>query len=428
MWAGLYVRSNASKRMSLSSLKAVLEATLTLLKPGQRHYPDLFEADGITPQQHFPSWLVEPIVDEINEADELRRLLTNNLNTLNSSGKISAWHIAQAAAHRLLTDTTADTVVSDLVDFAHADECICQTYVSICGDGITERIDLSSDVAVMPAVMAPKSFARQLIFGIDRWDRHSFQKGLPIFVPNIAILVSQTINPLTEEANIETRRLQYLEESVQKAIRALTLSSGCPFTRNWQVSRIDHPSIPYDGIGSYSATGILEEAPKPRIEASQPVDANLARRLYATLDALPSNVRTPVELVTDRLRRSRVHNPSVDTALDLGVAGEIILLHPSADSELSYRFALRGAYLIAIDRHDRKVKFEAFRAMYHARSRAAHRGTLDAKHQTRLAEFDWLCRTAICKIIERRAFPDWEDLVLGAAMQDFNDEGPAVSE
>lgn len=408
--------------MTMDSLRAVLETTLALLKPGQPHYSDLFELDGVTPRDHLPHWLVDPVASEISRTAELNRVITHNLNTISSSGKISAWHVAEAATYRLLAGTPPDTVIADLLDLAQTYECDSQTYVGIYGSGITERIDLSDDVAVMPAAMAPKTSARQLVFGIDRCDRPIFQKGLPRFWPNIAILISHPINPLTEEVNIDSRRLQHLEEAIQKAVRVLTLSSGCPFTRGWQISRIDHPSIPYEGIGGYGAAGTQDETPKLRLEEGQPVDANLAKHLYAALDALPPNVSQSVWLATDRLRRSRVHIPSADTALDLGVAGEIILLHSTAESELSYRFALRGAYLISTDHHDRIVKFEAFRAMYQARSRAAHRGTLDTKHIARLSEFDWLCRRAICEIVDRRAFPDWEAIILG---EDTDEVGSA---
>ena len=410
--------------MSLASLKSALEAAQPALRPGQHHYPGLFEADGITPQRHFPFWLVEPIAGEIEKTIELQRLLTNGLCTINSSRMISAWHIAQATVHRLLAGVAPDTIVSDVLDLAGADKCNNQTYVGIYGSGIEKRIDIDSDVAVMPAAMAPKSLARQLVFDIDRWDRAIFHPGIPRSVPNLAILVSQAVNPFQQQGNFDTHKVQHLEACVQNTIRALTLSSGCPFTRSWQASWIDHPSIPYDGIGGYAASGNAEEVPKRRPVSDQPVDALLAKHMYAAIDLLPDNVRAPIELATDRLRRSRVHGPSVDAALDLGVAGEIILLHPAADSELSYRFALRGAYLIAANNDDRKEKFEAFRAMYAARSRAAHTGTLNARHRARLAEFDNLCRAAICEIIERRSFPDWEDLVLGMK-KDVTEESSA---
>lgn len=399
--------------MGIASLRRVLEATAGLLKPVQPHYSALFGDDGVTPKDHFPHWLVDPVTKEIDQTDELKRLLTHHLNTLSSSGKISAWHIAQAATQRLLLGVTPDIIISDLVDLARTHECDSQTYVGLYGGGISERIDVSDGVAVMPATMAPKTFARQLVFGIDRWDRPIFQKGLPTFWPNLAILISRPVNPLTEEINLDGRRIQSLEESILRAIRALTLAGGCALTRSWQISWLNHPAIPYEGISGYAATGTLEETPKLRLEEGQPVDASMARDLYAALDTLPADVAESVWLATDRLRRSRVHAPSADTALDLGVASEIILLHSAAESELSYRFALRGAYLISTDHPDRTIKFEAFRAMYQARSRAAHRGRLEAKHIARLPEFDWLCRKIICEIIDRRAFPNWETVVLG---------------
>lgn len=399
--------------MSTDSLEAALLTASQLIRPGQAHYPLLFHADGITPVAHSPNWLTDPIASEIEQTTELDVLLRNNLNTLNGAGKISAWHLAQAAVHRLFAQVTPDKIVGDLIYLSTAADCDCLTFVGLHGDGVPTRIDLSESVAIMPATMAPPCHARELIFGIDRWGKRLLNQDLPTFRPTIALVVSQRIKHLTETMDADIAKLQTMEESVQRAIRALTLSSGCPFTRSWQISWLNHPAIPYEGIGGYGASGQIEEFPKSRTERPPPVNPELAKDLYAKLATLPASLRAPIELATDRLRTSRVHSPSADTALDLGIASEIVLLNGKNESELRYRFAVRGAYLIAADESDRAIKFEAFRAMYDARSSAAHTGLLSAKLQARLPEFDLLCRSAICTIIEDRAFPMWDDLVLG---------------
>jgi hypothetical protein len=148
----------------------------------------------------------------------------------------------------------------------------------------------------------------------------------------------------------------------------------------------------------------------------------LAKKMYSKLINMNPKIRRPVELATDRLRRSRVHAPSVDTAMDVGIASEIILLHDvGGTSELRYRFSMRGAYLLGKDGNDRATKFEGFRALYDARSEAAHMGTLKKDKRDRLREFDSLCCSSIRVIVEKQEFPNWDDLTLGIAAAPGND-------
>jgi hypothetical protein len=130
--------------------------------------------------------------------------------------------------------------------------------------------------------------------------------------------------------------------------------------------------------------------------------------------SLGSAAKIPVELATDRLRRSRTHQLSADTALDLGVASEVILLHGVGGSELKYRLSFRGAYLLGRDPTERHVRFESFGSLYDARSQAAHTGTLSAKLLARLPEFDEICTAAIRAIVDRQEFPNWNELTLGS--------------
>jgi hypothetical protein len=144
------------------------------------------------------------------------------------------------------------------------------------------------------------------------------------------------------------------------------------------------------------------------------VNARLAKETFTKLLRLPSDIRNPIQLAVDRLGRSRIHPRGPDTALDLGISSEIVLLHDSGvQGEIRYRFALRGAYLLGKDGKDRYAVFKRFRSLYDARSGVAHTGRLDSKWLQSLSEFDALCVAAILAIVERQRFPDWDQLSLG---------------
>lgn len=400
--------------MTLNLLKSALENASRLIQPVQSHHSSLFTEYG-TPKLHFESWLTEPIAEAISQVSQLEPLLNKPLNTTSSSGRTSNWHLAQASIHHLLAKRAVDTIIADFLDLATTSLGNSWTYVGVFGDGISQRIEISEDVAIMPASEAPPSLAREIIFGIDREGQQIVKIGeLRPPKPNLCALLSNRIKVLGDRSlDEELPALKSIAEKTVALIRALTLSSGCPFSLGWQISWLDHPAIPYEGMSSYGASGTFEETPKPRSERGSPVDPTLARDVFKSVYSLPSGIAAPIELAIDRLRRSRIHTPSVDTALDLGLAAEIALLHDAKSTELSFRFSLRGTRLLTSDPTTAKETFKAFRAMYDARSAAAHTGKITPKHQSRLAEFDLLCRSAILKLIERGTFPDWDDLILG---------------
>lgn len=401
--------------MGLDALKAALHTASALLKPGQAHFPSLFEQDGITPKKVTSFELSEPIRREIESIREFERLFQSPLHTLSSAGQLSAWHIAQSSVHRLLAGATPEVIISDLLDLARRDACDNSMYIGLYGGGVSDKVALDENVAVMPAGEAPPSYARELVFGIDRKGQPIPHVGLPTWKPNVALVMSATTGIFPAGQQPDFGRMQSIEEKTQRAIRALTLSSGHPFVRGWQMSWLNHPSVPYEGFGGWGASGQIGGMPQPIAGERRDLAPTLAKMLYVQLNSLPPAVKAAVDLAIDRLGRSRVHPSAADIALDLGISSEIILLNAAGNSELKYRFSIRGAYLVSATRADREKNFEAFRAMYDARSSAAHTGALKPAAQTRLIEFDSLCCAAICRIVQDQKFPDWEKLVLGTS-------------
>jgi hypothetical protein len=359
--------------MSLQSLEAALTRAAQLMLPGRAHYPSLFGEDGVTPSQRLPHWLVDPIQQEVEKAPELARLRGAWIQSVGSGQRLDPWHIAQAQVYRLFSGAKPFQIITDLVDFAQTNECESWVYVGFYGGGVSNAIELARGVAVMPAVSAPPSLARELVFGVDRWGRPILERGFQRLKPSIALMLSERLKIFSE--GIDNAILRSVGEKVQRALRALTLASGYAFIRSWQTSWIAHPAIPYEGLGGYGGSGTFDAPPHPKQGA--PVDDDVAKEMYAKIGALKPKVARPVILATDRLRRSRTHPPSPDTALDVGLACEIILLHDVGDNaQLSHQFALRGAYLLGADGSERVAKFESLRDLYKAHSQAAHKGTL----------------------------------------------------
>jgi len=364
----------------------------------------MFEPDGITPAERLPWAVLEQLKQEIEATPETMTIASQWFK-----GDAAA-SLARVFVYRLFDKVQPRQIVADFLDFGERTALDILLYIGLFGGGIDQAIEFDEGLSVMPAALSPPSLIRESIFGLNRFGRMVFQRDLGgSWKPNIALILRDQ-RDFRESENID--RFQSNSERVERAIRALTLASGYAFVRSWQASWIDHPAIPYEGFGAWNASGAFASMPFPR--NATPVDAICAREMYRKLGVLPPAVKEPINLATDRLARSRIHGPSADSALDLEIASEVILLHGMGNnSELRYRLSLRGAYLVSNDGHDRETSFRVFQALYDARSQVAHTGTLTAEAQNRIPEFDALCLKAIKAIVNSQKFPDWNRMTLG---------------
>ena len=121
----------------------------------------------------------------------------------------------------------------------------------------------------------------------------------------------------------------------------------------------------------------------------------------------------------DRLELVLRPTHSVNQAIDIGMAQEILLLHGVSQSdrgELKYRFSLRGASLLGNNFKERKSLFKLLKRLYDLRSRAVHSGHIEgvASERELIASGSNLAAEMARKIIEIGGFPDWEELILSA--------------
>lgn len=116
-----------------------------------------------------------------------------------------------------------------------------------------------------------------------------------------------------------------------------------------------------------------------------------------------------------RLGRARTARSPVDQALELGIAAEIALMHgdSSSNTEITHKIGMRAAWLLGEDAGQRTAIFADIKALYHARSKAVHEGTLPKKSKVDLGEADRLVTRILNAIAARGHFPNWSDLTMG---------------
>jgi hypothetical protein len=288
------------------------------------------------------NWLAKPARDAVENTEELKTLSNRFVWTPGHGQSLSSWHIATALLYRLFAQASPAEIASDMMDFALLSHCRTCTYVGLHGGGITNEIEIEKHVLVTLAEKSPPSSAREFVFGIDRNGRPEFSfRRPPEFRPNIALLVYGDVEVFRDADDFRPEELRQVAETIERSIWALTLSSGFPFVRAWQTSCIIHPAIPYEGFGGSGGSGSMEQQPIPQSKDRRPVDPALARGVYSQFLRRNPEISSPIILATERLRRSRVHAPSADTAIDLGIAGEItvIAIHDAAPQAQQSRFA-----------------------------------------------------------------------------------------
>ena len=144
-----------------------------------------------------------------------------------------------------------------------------------------------------------------------------------------------------------------------------------------------------------------------------PIDLAVVREVF---DALPEVEDLNVVMRSaERLGRARLATDPVDKALDLGMAAELVLMHDPgrSNAEITYKVSSRGAWLLGEDVDQRVVLFDRMKALYRARSKAAHGGELSHDLALGLGDSDALVTALLRKIIVRRGLPDWKQLTLG---------------
>ena len=152
-----------------------------------------------------------------------------------------------------------------------------------------------------------------------------------------------------------------------------------------------------------------------------------AIRLYEKLVNPNLNVLGKLQIPIDRWIQSKTSQTAVDKIIDLGIALEALYLSETDyNREIRFRFSLHAAWHLGEDKEHRERLMKKFKAIYDWRSTVVHTGKLPQKGsgkkkkpytQEEVREFitraQDLCRDSIIKILKKKKFPDWNNLILG---------------
>jgi len=165
------------------------------------------------------------------------------------------------------------------------------------------------------------------------------------------------------------------------------------------------------------------------IPPNQPVFENT--RLFSNFarkfNSGDQEFKSLISMALIRLNRALRPERASEKVIDLGIAFEVIFLSQNekdgTPGELTFKLAMRAAWLLGDNPEGRGKLFVRFKRLYDLRSKAVHTGTIpievkDADGTSQFSE-DFIriciahCFDAVEKILKLGFVPNWQKLVLG---------------
>ena len=220
-------------------------------------------------------------------------------------------------------------------------------------------------------------------------------------------------------------------ENCQRAIRLLfqtaTLLNCLPDVYclpYFRTTYLPEYSPPGPFSGKSGITPIYDTIPS-NYSTPDVIDPELVNSLIIAFEKLPQTSQQTLNASLLRLGQAKFRQNPNDSALDLGISLEMLLLNSEhkgqeLPGQLNLHFRIRGAWLIGDSPTDRRRVYDLLGRIYKFRSQVAHNG-----RSTDLARFNLQELKAMktehlavaCKIVQEiitKGFPkNWADLVVG---------------
>ncbi|MEQ1866664.1 MAG: hypothetical protein ABL996_18660 [Micropepsaceae bacterium] len=213
-------------------------------------------------------------------------------------------------------------------------------------------------------------------------------------------------------------------ERATDAIRCMTIVSAQPVAilASWAEPT---ENILQDFVGT--STQSYPDLSNPAVFGSSltaaPLDEIATADTFLRFSDFSGADRAALCTAIDRIGAALRWKTEVDKAIDLGIALEVLLLHDLDDpGELTYRIGLRGAQFLGGDTAARLSNFRRLKKIYALRSKAVHKGTVEAdeKAASTLEDAVAISKAITRKLIANGRFPEWErEVVLSSGASDI---------
>jgi hypothetical protein len=317
----------------------------------------------------------------------------------------------------------AASAVRALGDYMSADHVPYLEVMVLAGLYVESPVHLSNGIALVPYTEVPASQAKAIFDGEAR-ELSGFAGRN---APTSAAIRSSTapLSHVRSGRDVEYKRTQRDGAELARQ-RCRELRDACLIL---SVIRPHAPivvaewwtpddSVPCTPDGNYPTIHFADswsEATRLLPESYEQV-----KHVHSAFVAMPEGGgqggqgRAQLRMPLQRLNRAIRSRPSVDSAVDLGIALETIFAGGSRD-ELNYKLRVRAARFLGRSSEERRELFDRMGALYSLRSDVAHEGDFKEKRRVNagdLLSYGYDQAAHAIEAIIRNGWPDFDEVVL----------------
>jgi hypothetical protein len=357
---------------------------------------------------------LEPLVDVLRHQPDVA-IFDNHLQQIGHQGRgVSLADLARWLVSRART-VGAGHAVSDLARYLKEDTFSISEVCLLTGVNISESVDVANGIRLLPFDQVPDSSQKRM-FTPTFHDAFTFARQAPT-----AALMCHSQYPKhhvvatgpVQLANVQNR---FGDMNDARLILALIVPNASSLVAFW-ANPDDAVPLGDSSAGWQSTLG--QDSGFHASATLTPTDLERLRSLYPLFCSLNPNHRQHLRLPLERLSRAVRRHDRTDSAIELGIALEALLLNDMDEErgELTLRFRLRGARLLGQTPEERAIIYRVLGQVYRLRSHAVHRGAIPEQLGRTpagdiLTDGYRLAARAIETLIRQGQNPNWEQITL----------------
>jgi hypothetical protein len=282
---------------------------------------------------------------------------------------------------------------------------LSRKYSVMVGVTVAEPVRFSNGVEMLPVEELRPSWHVDQVKAVYRGPRFLIERT-PWHVTGMLRTVEEVFSP-----NVSEHRTEYAEFHEIALAATVASDEGAPVIElSW--SEFDDLELEDAEIGKGHMPGRYEGRP-PQFENVE--IGSLEIEWIERYLALKGTTKAAMKTAASRLNMAKRRLDDGNKAIDLSTAFEAVLSRAGEQGEMTYKFRLRAALLLADTYEERMAISKQMAELYRVRGKIVHGDTDDAPDHSKRAIAEWgmkACGELLRKILLKGKLPDFARLEL----------------
>lgn len=285
------------------------------------------------------------------------------------------------------------------------DKFLSRKYSVMVGATVAEPVRFSNGVEMLPVEELRPSWHADQVKAVYRGPRFLIERT-PWHVTGMLRTIEEVFSP-----NVSNHRVDYAEFNEIALAATVASDDGAPVIElSW--SEFDDLDFEDAQIGKGHMPGRYEGRP-PQFENVELGDSEI--EWIERYLALKGTTKAAMKTAASRLNMARRRLDYGNKAIDLSTAFEAVLSRAGEQGEMTYKFRLRAALLLADTYEERVAISKQMAELYRVRGKIVHGDTDDAPDHNKREIAAWgmkVCGELLRKILLKGKLPDFSRLEL----------------